>query len=116
MKKVSWFKKVFNKTQKEVVAQSNVTKNETSKFDGAYVTKKDDERLTKQQKEIFDYMKDGQWYRLRDIANSTNHPESSVSAQIRNLRKPRFGGYTVETRYVKTENGGLYEYRLEVNK
>jgi hypothetical protein len=116
MKKVSWFKAVFKRTQKEQSTRLVVDTSQKSKFDGAYVTQKDDKRLSGQQKDIFDYMKDGQWYRLKDVADSTGYPENSVSAQIRNLRKPKFGGHTVETRYVKTGKGGLYEYRLQIDK
>jgi hypothetical protein len=32
---------------------------------------------------------------------------------LRHLRKPRFGGHTVEREYIKD---GLYKYKLEVSK
>jgi hypothetical protein len=56
-------------------------------------------------------MKDGQWRTLEQIADMTGDPTPSVSAQLRHLRKPRFGSHTVDRRHV---GGGLYEYRLEV--
>jgi hypothetical protein len=39
----------------------------------------------------------------------TGAPPASVSAQLRHLRKPRFGGFTVEKRYLRD---GLYTYRV----
>ena len=41
---------------------------------------------------------DGGWMTLREIAELTAYAEPSVSAQLRRLRKPRFGGFTVERR------------------
>jgi len=54
-------------------------------------------------------MKDGTWRTLAEISETTGDPPASVSAQLRHLRKPRFGGYTVDRRHM---GGGLYQYRL----
>ena len=70
---------------------------------------RDDERLTSQSIRIFDLMIDGQWRTLRQIANVTGDPESSVSAQLRHLRKPRFGGHVVKRKHIKN---GLNQYQL----
>ena len=79
-------------------------------FDGpAYEPEKDQERLANQHERIKALMLDGRWRTLRQIAQATNSPESSVSAQLRHLRKPRFGAYNIERRRVA---GGLYEYRI----
>lgn len=79
-------------------------------FDGAtFVPERDGARLTKQINKVFDLMKDGQWRTLADIAFLTDAPESSISARLRDLRKPRFGGYTVERQSVR---GGLFQYRI----
>jgi hypothetical protein len=40
-------------------------------------------------------------------------PESSVSARLRDLRKPRFGGYQVERKYVFK---GCFAYQLIVRE
>jgi hypothetical protein len=45
------------------------------------------------------------WHTLGEIAAGTQHPEASVSARIRDLRKL---GLTVDRRYL----GGANEYRL----
>ncbi len=79
-------------------------------FDGSdYIPERDDVRLTGQLYRVFDVMRDGDWHTLNKIARETGDPEASISAQLRHLRKSRFGGYTVEKRY---EGSGLYSYRL----
>ena len=76
-----------------------------------FVPERDEVRLNKQQHEVFDAIKDGRWRTLAGISQRTGHPQASVSARLRDLRKPRFGGHTVERRYV---GNGLHEYRLKV--
>lgn len=68
------------------------------------------QRLSRQLSDIRDLMLDGQWRSLAEIATATGHPEASISAQLRHLRKPRFGAYTVSRRHVEH---GLYQYRVE---
>jgi hypothetical protein len=48
------------------------------------------------------------WFSLFDIASLTGDPEASVSARLRDFRKKRFGGHTVDRR----RDGRLYLYRL----
>lgn len=50
----------------------------------------------------------GRWWTLRDLSQSTGICETSVSAQLRNLRKKAYGELTVERRL----NAGVNEYRL----
>lgn len=83
-------------------------------FDNA--TEFDAERLTGQIKRIFDLMKDGEFRTLGDIERITRDPQASISAQLRHLRKPRFGGHGLEKRHRGEPKNGLYEYRLIVNK
>lgn len=81
-------------------------------FDGAtYDHARDSERLGDQMLAVYALMKDGEYRTLGQIAASTYSPESSVSARLRDLRKPRFGGHTVNRRYV---GNGLYQYQLLV--
>lgn len=68
-------------------------------------------RLTAQLGRIFAVMADGQWRTLAEISELTGAPTPSVSAQLRHLRKPEFGGYTVEREHIEN---GLYQYRLEL--
>jgi hypothetical protein len=72
---------------------------------------RDGKRLNKQMQDIYNLMADGRWRTLTQIASATLHPEPSVSARLRDLRKSKFGGYIVERRFV---GRGLYEYRLVV--
>lgn len=77
-----------------------------------YLPWRDDERLTAQYRRVFSLMADAAWRTLREIADATNDPEASVSAQLRHARKDRFGRNTVEKDY---RGEGLYYYRLLIN-
>lgn len=79
-------------------------------FDGpAYVRELDAERLTRQLDTIRAYMLTVGWVTLAEIHAATGYPESSISAQLRHLRKPRFGSYDVQKR---RRSAGTYEYRV----
>jgi len=81
-----------------------------SRFNGAdYQHERDAPRLTAQIGRVYDAMKDGRWHTLEAIADMTGDPTPSVSAQLRHLRKPRFGSHIIERQHI---GGGLYEYRL----
>lgn len=83
-------------------------------FDGAdYNSTRDNARLTGQILRVWDCMCGGAWKTLQQISDETGAPESSVSAQLRHLRKPRFGAHTVERAYIQD---GIYKYRLLINK
>jgi len=81
-------------------------------FEGPDVTQVDRKRLTGQILRVFALMKDQVWRSLPEISRATNDPEASVSAQLRHLRKERFGSHTVERR---KRTQGLHEYRLTEN-
>ena len=38
------------------------------------------------------------WLTLDELAKLTHYPPASISAQLRHLRKPEFGGFVVEKR------------------
>ena len=83
------------------------------RFNGAdYTPERDNQRLGKQLDRVVWAMQDEMWHTLSAVARMTGDPEASVSAQLRHLRKPRFGGHTVERRYT---SNGLYEYKLILN-
>ena len=81
----------------------------TQTFGPAYCDQIDGKRIHHQMDEIRDYMLNHGWKTLNEIATTLDFPEASVSAQLRHLRKPRFGGYLVEKRR-RDEQGGLWEY------
>jgi len=81
-----------------------------------YDPRHDNVRLTGQILRVYTLMRDGQWRTLDEIAGSTGDPHASVSAQLRHLRKPRFGGHVVEKRPRGDRERGLWEYRLVVMK
>lgn len=78
----------------------------------AYDPGEDDERLTGQLLRVYEAMKDGQWRTLSEIHDTTGDPPASISAQLRHLRKARFGSYRVERRNRGLRSEGLYEYRV----
>lgn len=83
------------------------------RFDGPeYKPKHDRARLTGQLLRIFSAMLDGQWRTVDEIHAITKDPQTSISAQLRHLRKPRFGSHTVNRRPRGDRSHGLFEYQL----
>ncbi len=83
------------------------------RFNGSdYVPELDNKRLTKQHIRIRDLMLDGKWRTLAEISDTTKDPEASVSAQLRHLRKERFGSWVLEKRVRGDRTNGLFEYKL----
>lgn len=81
-----------------------------ARFNGSdYQPMRDDPRLTGQLLRIWRLVCNGGWWTLGQIALRTGDPEPSISAQLRHLRKPRFGSHQVDKRHV---GDGLYEYRV----
>ena len=59
------------------------------------------------------------WLTLDELAKLTHYPPASISAQLRHLRKPQFGGFAVEKRPREfgrairgEEFGTIWEYQL----
>jgi hypothetical protein len=53
------------------------------------------------------------WFTLAEIAEVTGYPQASISAQLRHLRKPQYGGYVVEKRPRGDREHGWWEYRVQ---
>ena len=86
----------------------------STRFNGSdYDPVRDDVRLTGQLLRVWNVMSSGQWRTLDQISKETGNPAASISAQLRHLRKQRFGGHTVEKEHM---GSGLYRYRVIVNK
>jgi len=84
-----------------------------ARFDGSdYSPRHDRARLTGQILRVYETMLDGRWRTLDELAHATGDPHASISAQLRHLRKERFGGYRVDKRARGDRGHGLFEYRL----
>jgi hypothetical protein len=82
-------------------------------FDGKTFDKAlDTARLGKQLMKVFQVMRDGQWRTLQEISELVGAPQQSVSARLRDFRKPRFGSLTVESQRRGPKSRGVWEYRL----
>ncbi len=81
-------------------------------FGPAYEARHDSARIRAQMKRIRALMLAVDWLSLQEISALTNDPPASVSAQLRHLRKARFGAYVVEKRRRGPPGQGLWEYRV----
>lgn len=83
------------------------------RFNGPeYSPEFDQERLGAQLKRVYAVISDGNWYTLQEIQMITGDPQASISAQLRHLRKTRFGSHIIERRSRGDRKDGLFEYRL----
>ena len=82
---------------------------ENAKFDGSDVNDDDNQRLTGQIEAVFECMLKGKWMALDEISDETGAPQASASAQLRNLRKERFGSHVIDKR---RRGQGLWEYKM----
>lgn len=79
-------------------------------FDGDdYVHQRDSKRLKTQLEQIESYIEGKGYLTLQEIADATGFAQTSVSAQLRNLRKERFGSRKIDRKYI---SNGLYSYKL----
>ena len=91
--------------------------NPPPRFDGPdYEPEHDRQRLQGQMGRIYLALHTadsrGLWFTLGELRERTGDPEASISAQLRHLRKPRFGGHTIEKRRRGEAGNGLWEYRM----
>lgn len=87
-------------------------------FDPLY----DAERLSKQLGRVWEVTSDSKWRTLAEIQREASRlvpgshdSEAAISARLRDLRKPKFGGYLVERRRRGAPSAGLWEYRVLVS-
>ena len=81
-------------------------------FDGCtFDESRDGSRLARQLTAVRLAMESGDWHTLAELAAVVGAPEASVSARLRDLRKPKFGGFTIEREYA---GGGQWRYRMLV--
>lgn len=85
---------------------------QSPRFDGdVYQHAIDFSRLKGQILRVYQLMRDGRWRTLDEIARATGDPVASVSAQLRHLRRDKFGGHVVNRR---SRAGALFEYQLDL--
>jgi hypothetical protein len=83
-----------------------------SSFGPSYDPQHDGARLRHQHEKIRDWMlAQNAWKTLAEMRAALNYPESSISAQLRHLRKAQFGGYRVEKRR-RSIAAGTWEYKV----
>lgn len=84
-------------------------------FDGVtYEPEHDKARLTSLYVRVFEVMSAGRWMTLGEINHAAGaSSEASISARLRDMRKERFGGHTVNRRRRGAAAKGIFEYRLE---
>lgn len=74
-----------------------------------FAPREDQARLADQHARVWAVVSDEKWRTLAEIAAATGAPEASVSARLRDFRKPRFGGHEVLRR---RRERGVHEYRV----
>jgi hypothetical protein len=81
-------------------------------FDGiTFDPQRDGSRLHAQLDEVRDFMLShcDDWWSLDELSVALGHPEASISARLRDLRKKKFGGFEIARRYVAK---GQWVYKL----
>jgi hypothetical protein len=77
-----------------------------------YVPQLDRARLGEQLQRVLDVVSDGQWRTPEELEAATGDRWASISARLRDLRKPRFGGHDVQRQRLKEYDRGNFRYRL----
>jgi len=83
--------------------------NEQTQFD---LTPADHARIASQRAAVLAFMRAGRWRTLAEISHATGAPEASVSARLRDFRKPEIGGWTVNKRRKFNSWSGSWEYQM----
>jgi hypothetical protein len=82
-------------------------------FDGSSLDPAaDGGRLARQLRAVFEAMEGGGWKTPAEIEAASGANWASASARLRDLRKPKFGGFLVDRRRKAAGERGLHEYRL----
>lgn len=71
--------------------------------------KQDGARLRTQFDKVASVMCDGKWHTLDELAQRCGGSVPSISARVRDLRKPKFGGHTAVRRRMRA---APWQYRM----
>lgn len=97
-------------------AQGNLLPDLRPRFDGeSFDPELDADRLSRQLDAVRRWMLTHEWQTLVEVAIGAGYTEAavaSISARLRDLRKPKFGNYLVERR---RRGAGIWEYRVVAN-
>jgi hypothetical protein len=77
-----------------------------------YVPQMDRARLGEQLQRVLDVVSDGLWRTPEELEAATGDRWASISARLRDLRKPQFGGHDVQRQRIKDYDRGNFRYRL----
>lgn len=86
-------------------------------FDGPnYSDQHDAVRLSGQLARVFETMRDQVWRTVPELAEIIGGSHTGISARLRDLRKAKFGGHTVDSRRRGDPRAGVWEFRLRVSQ
>ena len=106
---MTYSENIMRSIHQDRVMQSSIF--DAPHFNGPdYIPKLDHARLSTQMGQIKALMMDGKFRTLGEIEAKTGYPQASISAQLRHLKKDRFGGYTLNKQRRTLE--GLFEYQV----
>jgi hypothetical protein len=95
--------------QQELPLSGKAIRRREPRYNGPeYVPERDFVRLHAQTARVLAVIRCGEWMTIAEVADSADCPENSASAQLRHLRKRRFGSHIILRRH---KGGGLFEYR-----
>jgi hypothetical protein len=84
-------------------------------FDGVTISPQvDDGRLTILQGRVYSYLRSHDWVTLRQLSEACRGTETSVSARIRDLRKPRWGEHEIQACHASGD--GVWRYKMISSK
>lgn len=78
----------------------------------SYTSAFDHDRLGAQALRVWSIVRDGRWRTLAEIEAASGDPQASISARLRDFRKPQFGEHVIERRRRGDAERGLFEYRV----
>ena len=98
------------------MTQQNLFETKEDWVGKVYDYKYDYTRLKKQRERVWAVMVSHEWVTLSEIAFKTGDPEASISASLRDFRKPKYGSHAVMKRPRGHRKTGLWEYSLVLNR